>query len=313
VDDVRSSAPRLELCSEAKIGDLLADPADQRLEASGVVAKDGQFYVIFDNVPHVGRIGAALLGDPAGNVLLRQPGGQPGYEDIAYDGHAGQFHLLVEALPYRSTTFMAQARTFDEDFRHVASRWLDFPLDRPNKGLEGLARMRRDGQTYLLGLCEGNRCKAGAEGRRPGGGRIQLFVEGRHRWDHAGTVRLPTAVRFEDYSSLTVVDDLVAVASQASSALWAGRFQESSWEFVDDGTTYEFPTDDRGRQLYGNVEGVAWIGPDLLVGVSDKAKPTQPRRCRAKDRSIHVFAVPDPSRPPGSRLLRQPHAMPDWL
>src|SRR5205823_4724083 len=168
-------------------------------------------------------------------------------------------HLLVEALPRRSGVFMAQARTYDEDFRQVASRWLDFPLDRTNKGLEGLACVHRDGQTYLLGLCEGNRCKGGAEGRRPGGGRMQLFVEGRRAWEHTGTLRLPKAVRFEDYSSLAVTDDRVAVVSQASSAVWVGRLHASRWEFVDDGSTYRFPTDHRGRHVYGNVEGVAWI------------------------------------------------------
>jgi hypothetical protein len=293
---VPGPVPRLELRAEAKIRSLLPDPADRaggRLEASGVLAKDGHFYVIFDNVPHVARIGAGLSADRTGNVLIRQSGDPAGYEDIAYDPLAGQFHLLVEALPHRSGTFLAQARSHDEDFRHIATRWLDFPLDRPNKGLEGLACVHRDGQTYLLGLCEGNRCRAGAEGRRPGGGRIQLFVVGRRRWEHAGTVRLPKAVRFADYSSLAVAGDRVAVVSQASSALWVGRLHGSRWEFAGDGGTYQFPTDDRGRQLYGNVEGVGWIAPGLLVTVSDRAKRTQPKRYRSKDRSIHIFAVPD--------------------
>jgi hypothetical protein len=40
-------------------------------------------------------------------------------------------------------------------------------LDRPNKGLEGLTCVRRGGHAYLLGLCEGNRCKGGAEAASP--------------------------------------------------------------------------------------------------------------------------------------------------
>jgi hypothetical protein len=292
---VRSPAPVLELRREAKIRDLLSHPDSRRFEASGVVAKGAEFYVVFDNTPQVARIGAGLAADRAGSVLIGHSGGAVGYEDIAHDGDAGRFHVLVEALPYRSNRFMAQAQTFDEQFRHVDSRWLDFPLDRPNKGLEGLTCVRRAGRTYLLGLCEGNRCKAGAEGRRPGGGRIQLFVEGRRRWEHAGTVRLPKAVRFEDYSSVAVAGDRVAVVSQASSALWVAALRPGGWEFVDDGLTYRFPTDERDRPRYGNVEGVAWISGYEVVVVSDKAKRTQPRRCRATDRSIHVFALPEVS------------------
>jgi len=38
---------------------------------------------------------------------------------------------------------------------------------------------------------------------------------------------------------------------------------------------------------------VSWIAPDRVVMVSDKAKPEQDRRCRAKDQSIHIFRIPD--------------------
>jgi hypothetical protein len=282
----------LLLKGEAKIRDLLGDPAHRRLEASGVVARDGAFYVIFDNSPHVARIDPALSRDAGRCALIKQRGSKVGYEDIAYDAQARRFHILVEALPHRDSTFMARVRTYDEGFRHLSSGRLDFRLPSRNKGLEGLTCVRRDGRTYLLGLCEGNRCKAGAQGRRPGGGRIQVFVEGRRRWEHAGTIRLPEAVRFEDYSSLAVDGVRVAVVSQASSELWVGAFEPGGWDFAGDGVTHRFPRDHDGRILYGNVEGVSWSGPDEVVVVSDRAKPSQPRRCRAKDRSIHVFAIP---------------------
>ena len=285
-------APQLELVKEAKIADLIGESGGHRLEASGVVAIDGLFYVIFDNVPHIGVIGEALSRNPADNLIITKRRGPTGYEDIAYDRQERRFYVLIEAMPYRAGTFMARVRAYDEDLRHVSSRWLDFPLDRPNKGLEGLTCLRRDGQAYLLGLCEGNRCKGGAAGRRPGGGRIQLFATGRRRWQHAGTIQLPERVWFEDYSSLAVAGDRVAVVSQASSALWVGRLEPSSWRLADDGATYLFPRDDRGRVVYGTVEGVSWTSPDTVVVVSDRAKPTQPTSYRAKDRSIHVFAIP---------------------
>jgi hypothetical protein len=294
--------PQLELREEAKIFEVLGDATDLRLEASGVLAKDGVFYVIFDNLAHIGRIDGDLSRAAKENHLIRQDQGRGvGYEDIAYDRFSNHFYLMIEALPH-SRGFMAQVEEYDEHFRYVSSAWLDFPLDRPNKGLEGLTCIHRAEQTYLLGLCEGNRCKGGAAGRRPGGGRIQIFSKGQQCWDHMGTIRLPEALWFEDYSSLTVAGDHVAVVSQASSALWVGRFSPSSWEVAGEGSIYRFPGDKRGETVYCNVEGVSWVAPDQVVVVSDRAKAgAQSKRCRAKDQSIHVFTIPDPLRVVGSR------------
>ncbi len=300
------AVPQLQLQHEAKLVELLGEQVDRHLEASGVLAKDGLFYVIFDNAPHIGRLGAGLSPAAKENRLIRpeqrhgagfrpKPGHRSGFEDIAYDRSTNRFYVLIEALPFGGG-FMAAVEEYDERLRHVASGWLDFPLDRPNKGLEGLTCIRRDGQTYLLGLCEGNRCKAGAAGRRPGGGRIQRFGKGAHRWEHVGEIRLPTTLWFEDYSSLAVAGDRIAVVSQASSALWVGSFVPSGWELADDGATYRFPPDGDGRTVYCNVEGVSWVAPDRVVVVSDRAKATtQDERCRAKDQSIHVFAIPQPA------------------
>ena len=194
---------------------------------------------------------------------------------------------------------MAEVQEYDAYFRYLRSAWLDFPLDRPNKGLEGLTCVRRDGQTYLLALCEGNRCRGGAAGRRPGGGRIQVFTEAGPRggWVHMGTIRLPQTLVFEDYSGIAVAGDRLAVVSQASSALWVGRLRGGRHvTVVDEGTVFRFPTDSRGRTVYRTVEGVSWLGDDRVVVVSDKVKPGSGERPgRAKDQSIHIFALPTPA------------------
>jgi len=287
------STLRLELLKEAKLAELLGDSLGSRLEASGVLAKDERFYVIFDNSPDIARIGGGLSREDAGNGLIRQEPGGAGYEDIAYDRTEGRFYVLVEAMPHPGGGFMAKVREHDERLGYLSDAWLDFPLDRANKGLEGLTCVQRAGRTHLLGLCEGNRCRAGAEGRRPGGGRIQVFARSRRHWDRVATIRLPESLWFEDYSSLAVADDRVAVVSQASSALWVGRLAPSRWELADDGTTYGFPLDGEGRTVYCTVEGVSWVAADQVVVVSDKAKAdSQHERCRAKDQSIHLFALP---------------------
>jgi hypothetical protein len=283
----------LVLEREAKIAPLLSGAVDRRLEASGVLAGDGCFYVIFDNAPDIGRLGTGLRLEPGANFLIPQVrGDRAGFEDIAHDVPAGRYFVLIEASQ-RAAGFMAKVQEYDSGFVYRESAWLDFPLDGPNKGLEGLTCVHRAGRTFLLGLCEGNRCKDGREGRRPGGGRVQVFERGSRQWDHVGTIRLPSSLWFEDYSSLSVAGDRMAVVSQASSALWVGRLRPSSWELADDQGVWMFPPDQEGRTVYCNVEGVSWVAPDRVVVVSDRAKREgQDQQCRAKDQSIHVFTIP---------------------
>ena len=51
MNTVQPLTEQLELLREAKIRDVLGDQLDPSLEASGVLAKDGACYVIFDNLP----------------------------------------------------------------------------------------------------------------------------------------------------------------------------------------------------------------------------------------------------------------------
>ena len=289
---------QLELVKEAKIFDILGGRLDPRLEASGVLARDGLFYIIFDNLPHIACIGADLSPAAAANHVIVQDRGHPrGFEDIAWDSSSGRFYVLIESLPRGRAKFMAAVQEYDINFGYLNTAWLDFPLDRPNKGLEGLTCVHREAQTYLLGLCEGNRCQAGAAGRIPGGGRVQVFHRGRRHWDRVGKIRLPETVLFEDYSGIAVSGDRIAVTSQASSALWLGNLAPSGWQVTGPGTCYALPRDGDGSILYGTAEGVSWIAPGQLVMVSDKAKPEQDHRCRAKDQSIHIFRIPAPAQP----------------
>jgi len=293
---------QLELVKEAKILDIVEGSPNPRLEASGVLAKDGLCYVIFDNLPHVACISPELSRTARDNhMIIQDKGYRRGFEDIAYDPWLGRFYILIESLPRGRAKFMAAVQEYDATFRYVDSAWLDFPLDRANKGLEGLTCIRREEQSYLLGLCEGNRCKGGADGRIPGGGRIQVFQRGRRNWDRVGKIRLPETVLFEDYSGIAVTGDRIAVISQVSSALWLGSLAPSGWQITGAGTSYALPRASDGSIAYGTVEGVSWIAPDQVVMVSDKAKPEQDHRCRAKDQSIHIFRIPSPGRPLAAR------------
>ena len=289
---------QLELVKEAKVFDILGGRLDPRLEASGVLAKDRLFYVIFDNLPHIACVGAELSSAAAANhVIEHDRGHRRGFEDIAYDSQNGRFYVLIESLPRGRAKFMAAVQEYDINFGYIGTAWLDFPLDRPNKGLEGLTCVHRQGRTYLLGLCEGNKCQGGAAGRLPGGGRIHVFQRGRHHWERVAKIRLPETVLFVDYSGIAVNGDRIAVVSQVSSALWVGNLASSGWQVTGAGTSYALPRHADGGILYGTAEGVSWIAPDQVVMVSDKAKPEQDRRCRAKDQSIHIFRIPAPASP----------------
>ena len=284
---------QLELVAEAKIFHILGKRLDARLEASGVLAKDGLFYVIFDNLPHIARIGPELSPAAAANAVIRQKKGHSGgFEDIAYDAWRGRFYVLIESLPRDHRTYMAKVQEHDAYFGYLGQAWLDFPFDRPNKGLEGLACVRRGEQIYLLGLCEGNRCRAGAEGRIPGGGRVHVFQRGHRQWERVGKIRLPETVRFEDYGGLAVAGDRIAVISQESSALWVGKLAPAGWQVSGPGTCYVLPRGADGGIVYGTVEGVSWMAADQLVMVSGKAKPEHEALCRDKDQSIHIFRIP---------------------
>jgi hypothetical protein len=286
----RPALPQLELIAEAKIFSLLTGSLDPRLEASGVLAKDGRCYVIFDNLPHIASIDPGLAGDSY--LIMQERGLRRGFEDIACDPCSGHFYVLIESLRRGRARYLAAVQEYDAGFRYLGRAWLDFPLDRPNKGLEGLTCVRRDGQTYLLGLCEGNRGRGGAAGRIPGGGRIHVFQRGRRHWHPVATIRLPRTLMFEDYSGVAVAGDRIAVLSQVSSALWIGQLAPDRWTVTHPGTAYALPRDAAGHIVYGTAEGVSWIAPDQVVICSDKTKAAQHPRCRAKDQSIHFFTIP---------------------
>jgi hypothetical protein len=293
IENAAAQTRCLELVEEHKLPPLLGPEADARWEASGVRAVAGQLYVIFDNTPHVARLPLPPWPGGPRPELIRQRGESLGYEDVAYDPAARRFYLLIEALEFRPGIFQARIEAFDDDFRYLESAWVNFPLERANKGIEGLTYLERAGEHYLLAMCEGNKCHAGPLGRRPGGGRIHVLRREGDCWEPVAKIKLPTAVRFEDYASLDVTDGRVVVVSQMSSALWVGQLRPDEWAFVDDGLVYTFPTGAQGEAVYCNAEGVAWLSPRQVVVVSDRAKPgEQPKKCRDKDQSIHVFSLP---------------------
>jgi len=288
-----ADASTLTLVCESKIRDLMPRRQSiKRLEASGVLARDGYYFVVFDNRAEIARISDDLL--PNGrNGLFGMACAKHGYEGIAYNAAKQRFYLLVESVKQKSGDHKAQVFEYDDEFRYLKHRPVEFNFEDTSKGFEAAAHLRRDGTDYLLALCEGNKCKSGKQGSKPGGGRVQLFEKKKKRWAHRDTIKLPPSLPFEDYSAMAIEEGRAAVVSQVNSMLWIGRFDEDTWSWRDAGQLYDFPRSGTGSIMYGNVEGVDWVDAGRIVTVSDKRKKKQPdRKLSEKDQSIHLFDVP---------------------
>jgi hypothetical protein len=284
----------LTLIKERRLADLIEPPAGSGvLEASGVVAKGRDFYVIFDNVRRVARIDRSLSPASRRHGWFGRRRRGEGYEDIAYSTRHRRFYLLVEAEKHPDGTYKALIDECDEAGRFKARRWVDVPLEKRNTGLEGLGVASSNGREFLLGLCEGNRCRAGLEGRRGGGGRIHVLSRTGRAWAPVATIELPRSVDFEDYSAVALRGDRIAVVSQMTSRMWIGTLRRATWSIVGRGRIYDFPRTKKGNPRYCSLEGLCWLSDTTFVLVSDLSKRSYRKGCRKRDQSIHVFALPD--------------------
>jgi hypothetical protein len=261
----------MRLVREARIRDLLPAGTPGRLEASGVVTTGGHYLVIFDNLRAVALIDTDLDRVAANMLVPTAPGRSAGYEDIARDPVTGHYFLLIESEA-RDGGYQARVEEYDDRLRFVSASWLEYPLARPNKGIEGLEVVRRDGEVHLLGLHET--------------GGLLVFRNGRRNWRHVATVDLPATLDLADYSAVTLAGGRLALVSQEDSALWAGDLADDKWATTGPGRTHPFPRGPAGYLLYRTIEGVCGLGPDRVVAVSDRGKRTTNR---SEEESLHIF------------------------
>ena len=287
----------LKLVAEDKLSNLLiGDNIPKRLEASGVFFLDNFFYLIFDNLRQIAKIKRDLT-DLQENSLfsIKRKKNQEAFEDITYNHQKPKFYLVVEASKLKKGIYQAQIEEYDRHFNFLASNLVNFNFESQNKGFEGLQWVEKQGREYLLAMCEGNKCQGGKKGRKPGGGRIQILQKKENCWEKIQTIKLPKSVEFEDYSAISLENNRLAVISQASAKLWLGTFQNDTWDFIDEGVVYAFPTNKEGKIIYCNVEGICWLNHHQIVVVSDKCKTSkQPKRCKGKDQSVHIFHICEP-------------------
>jgi len=290
--------PALTVVKERKLAELIAAPKGSSvLEASGVFAKGNAFYVIFDNIRRVARVHRGLApGHGLHGWFGRKREGE-GYEDIAYSPHRKRFYLLIEGEKHHDGTFKPLIDECDEQGVVKGRRIVNLSFKTRNTGLEGLAALRWKGKDYLLALCEGNRCRAGKQGRKGGGGRIHVLVRSAGLWESVARIKLPRSVDFEDYSAVALRGDRIAVVSQMTSRLWIGRLRRDTWTIAGAGRIYDLPRTKKGKIRYCTVEGLCWLSDSTFVAVSDRVKRHHANRCHDHDQSIHIFGLPGRRRP----------------
>src|SRR4051794_24278 len=286
----------MRLVKERRLADLIAPPRGSGvLEASGVVRKDGAYYVIFDNIRQVARIDPSLSPESARHAWFGRRRDGDGYEDIAYSAARRRFYLLIEAEKHSDGSYKAMIDECDDEGRFKGRRWVEVPFEKRNTGMEGLAAVSHAGAEYLLALCEGNRCRSGKRGRKGGGGRIHVLQRNRAAWASIATIKLPKSLDFEDYSAVALKGDRIAVVSQMDSRLWIGRLRRGAWTIDGPGRVYDFPRTKKGKPRYCTLEGLHWLSDTRFVLVSDLSKRHYPGGCRKTEQSIHIFALPSRS------------------
>ena len=107
-----AQVPRLIPVTDAAVAGLFPAGGAGRMEASGVLAMDDGFLVVFDDSRNIGVIRSDLA-HPSGNRVITTAGPpvtQPweGYEDIARDPTTGLLYLLVEAAEREDGSWMAR-------------------------------------------------------------------------------------------------------------------------------------------------------------------------------------------------------------
>jgi uncharacterized protein YjiK len=274
---------------EVKLRDLLNDQSQKhKHEASGVFVLNDEIFVVFDNYSLVARIHTEL--DKAKLSGENKKG--KGYEGITYDKRNDDFYFVEESLKNKGS-FNARLNRVNNDFTIKSQKWLKFNFQGDNKGFEGLAMVIKKDKSYILALCEGNACESGKKGKTPGAGRIIVFKKKKKKWKDIAAISLPRSVKFVDYSGIDInAQNILAITSQESSAVWIGRLDIEKWQINDAGVVYHFPKDKNGKKTYCNIEGISWLTDDRFVVVSDASKKSQPDECREKEQSIHIVSLP---------------------
>lgn len=299
----------LKLLSEMPFSGLFRDLKGNGVdfEGSDITRVHGKFYVVFDSSYSIGILEDEHFSFRSdANRLAGHKDQESQFEGIAYVPENDTFLLLHETWsenkefyqPYIATAKLGKQ---GDDYDIISRCPVDVQLTHENKGWEAISYvLTSKGEGFVLGLCEGNYCMGGRQGRESGNGRL-VVAQLQHNdegcvWKPVKTLYIPSSADFTDYSGLApnYASNKLAILSQENAAVWIGDFDFETLEFLekdDNGQVFHLPRNVNCDIIYCNAEGIQWIDDYRVVVVSDRAKKDQPWWCDAKDQSVHLFSL----------------------
>jgi len=333
-DDKYFTKQTIQILGEQKFGGMFQNlQKSRKFEASDVVLIGDFYYVVFDSLYTVGKIAMDLPFYSKRNELLAAPGHpileESSFEGITQDPRTGNVYLVQESIhsvEYNGTSEDVYRAMIQEAIlpseAHAKSQYTtvggncktEFTFTGDSKGFEGITAFEHNGETLLMGLCEGNFC-SNTDGVKndPGHGRAvvmrrsSLGSNGTCTWETEKIVHIPQSAFFIDYSAIALSSRTgrVAITSQENATVWMGRFDMETLEFEEDqinsngsptNTVFNFPRNSACEMEYCNIEGIAWLDEEsgTLVTTSDqmKGKGKQSADCFKKDQSMQIIQVP---------------------
>lgn len=315
----------LKLVKEETIIGLFANAkGEHNFEASDVIHRNGNYYVVSDDIWSVAQLQHQLSFNSEDNFLVDPVIEHPppadanihtenGYEAFFFDHDEQVFSGVIEAVAnihVNAATGELQYHAEVEELRfdhnlYTVTRTCksDYIFEDSNLGFEGAIRVKSGDKSYMLGLCESNHCKGGSAATDSGNGRVVVLERmideangGKCTYTTIKTIAIPAVADFRDYSAIAISKEgsRIAITSQEDAKVFVGELDIARMEFVDGGDVFNFPRDNDCRVQYCNVEGVDFLNDHMIVTASDKmkSKGRQDFRCKAHDQSIAVFVIP---------------------
>jgi len=281
-------------------------------EASSITVVNDTMYIALDNLWSIAAVSSFSNLD-ARNRLIQRVDGPAAGDSSQFEALFevdGFFYLVREAVNNTATgkfqSLIEKVVMGPNEYKVIEECYSEETFQTDNKGFEGAFPIKNaNGELFVLGLCEGNHCKAGSAGKDKGNGKIVVMKRNMTQsgclWQTVRKIDIPTTAQFEDYSAITIEQTgwKVAISSQASGLVWVGKMSTSANGFFDEnnshltgGKVYNFMPNSQCNLQFCNVEGLHWRDEGTLYSASDRMKSDQEFQCLQNDQSVHLFAIP---------------------
>lgn len=288
-----------------------------RFEGSSITYAKGSYWVVFDSLRAIGKVGLQFQFRGVENALIPEDAAEfeSQFEGLQYMPISDSFIAVRESIDHAThglvpnTEEIKMSPSGDEWTLTRVCPVKFFGLEDTNKGWEGIHYFEKGDERYLMGLCESNFCKTiigpNAPGLQRGNARLiwtKLSInpnkteEDSCHWEVIKEIKLPTQAYFLDYAGIAFYPhpfgSQVAVVSQEDAAVWVGKFDWGRMEFLPGGKVYYFPRNDECHKSFCNVEGLTFLDSRRLLFASDRSKSIQPFECMGHDQAVHIMSLP---------------------